>query len=140
MSHRRLAICPANQSCDVGFCRYAIAMDYHKYPGVEGIPVTCKKFVNWLEQLADMVTVNTTLHIDGFHKMHYGPNNWIVLALGTHCLNWDTTHGKHQYRQSFRPLLLMLCKQIESTESVKYMLDVRSCDFKSQKVHSQSQV
>ena len=111
--------------------RYAIAMDYHKYRGVEGICVTCAKFVNWLEQLADMVTVYTTLHIDGFHKMHYGPKNWIVLALGTHCLHWDTAHGKGQYRQSFRPLVLMLCKQYESTESVKYMMDVLFCDFES---------
>lgn len=95
------------------------------YPGVEGICVTCKKFVLWLEQLADCVTVNTTLHIDGLHKLHYGPNNWIVLALGTHCLSWDTTHGKPQYRQSFRPLVLMVCKQIETIESVKYMMDVR---------------
>ena len=75
--------------------------------------------------------MNTTLHIDGFHKMHYGPKNWIVLALGTHCLSWDTTHGKQQYRQSFRPLVLMLCKQYESTESVKYMMDVLFCDFES---------
>ena len=106
-------------------------MDYHNYRPVEGICVTCAKMVCWLEQLADSVTVNTTLHIDGFHKMHYGPKNWIVLALGTHCLSWDTTHGKHQYRQSFRPQLLMVCKQIETTESVRFMLDVQLCTFQN---------
>ena len=96
-------------------------MDYHKYPDVEQIHLTCCKFVSWLEQLADDVKVNVALHIDGFHKMHYG--RWIMLALGFHCLHLCEDK---RYRHSFRPLVLTLGKQHESCEQVCMAIDVRS--------------
>lgn len=101
-------------------------MPYHKYPNVEAIYLTCWKFVNWLEQLAVRVKVLVTLHVDGFHKMHYG--RWLVVALGTHCLQLDERNG-HVYRQSFRPLLLSLCRQYETTESVQMAMDVSAIAF-----------
>ena len=51
--------------------RYAIAMDYHKYRGVEGICVTCAKFVNYLEQLADTVIVGLRRYLRGEGGHHY---------------------------------------------------------------------
>lgn len=95
-------------------------MEYHKYPGVEAIFLTCWKFVNWLSQLASGLQVYVALHIDGKHKMHHG--KWIFIALGIHCLNFDNNRKK--YVHSFRPLLFMLCKQIETVESITMMLDV----------------
>ena len=102
----------------IGTRRYCIPMDYHKYPDVEQIHLTCWKFVSWLEQLADDVKVNVALHIDGFHKMHVG--RWMVLAIGTHCLQFYPREST--YRQSFRPLVLLLGKDEESIKQVSVLM------------------
>ena len=86
---------------------------------VQQVHLTCWKFVNWLQQLASReVKVNTTLHIDGFHKMHVG--RWMVLAIGTHCLQFYPREST--YRQSFRPLVLLLGKDEESIKQVSVLM------------------
>ena len=69
--------------------------------------------------------MNTTLHIDGFHKMHVG--RWMVLAIGTHCLQFYPRESR--YRQSFRPLVLLLGKDEESIKQVSVLMLV--CDLQS---------
>ena len=39
-----------------------------------GVILTCKKFLNWLQQLLKS-PVWFVLHIDGKHKLHYGVRN-----------------------------------------------------------------
>lgn len=98
---------------------YSIPMEQEiNAHGVEQVHLTCWKFVNWLRQLATKVKVNVTLHIDGLHKMHYG--KWLVLAIGTHCLQFYPE--EKQYRQSFRPLVLLLGKDFESITQAKVLV------------------
>lgn len=124
----RLSACTTHQPSLLFAFRYAIPMDYHSYPGVEAIFLTCWKFVNWLVQLSSGNMVFVALHIDGKHKLHHG--RWIFVALGIHCLGFRSDSKK--YTQSFRPLLFMMCKQIETIESIKMMLDVRRSMIDSQ--------
>ena len=51
--------------------RYVIKQDYTKYMETTGVVLTCKKFLNWLQQLLKS-PVWFVLHIDGKHKLHYG--------------------------------------------------------------------
>ena len=51
------------------------------------------------------------LHGDGMHKLHYG--KWLLLTFGTHCLHYDIHNGR-QYTHSYRPLIYLLTKDIES--------------------------
>ena len=96
-------------------------MDYAQYPNVHAIFLTCWKFVNWLRQLAEEVHCFVCLHIDAQYKLHYG--RWVFVALGTHCLNYDPRSKK--YTHSFRPLVLALTKEEESTEATRMHLHVR---------------
>ena len=102
-------------------CRYSIdtAVECNE-AGVQQVHLTCWKFVNWLQQLATEVKVNVALHIDGFHKMHYG--GWLIVAIGTHCLQFD--RNARAYTQSFRPIVLVMGKQHESTAQVKMAMVV----------------
>ena len=102
-------------------CRYAIdtATETNEAQ-LQQVHLTCWKFVNWLQQLATKVRVNVALHIDGFHKMHIG--GWIMLAIGTHCLQFD--REAKVYRQSFRPFLLSMGKDHESIPQVKLCMMV----------------
>lgn len=54
--------------------RYVIKQDYTKYMETTGVVLTCKKFLNWLQQLLKS-PVWFVLHIDGKHKLHYGVRN-----------------------------------------------------------------
>ena len=59
------------------------------------------------------------LHGDGMHKLHY--SKWLLLTFGTHCLNYDIHNGR-QYTHSFRPLIYLLTKDIESVHSVAFAM------------------
>ena len=48
--------------------RYVIKQDYTKYMETTGVVLTCKKFLNWLQQLLKS-PVWFVLHIDGKHKL-----------------------------------------------------------------------
>lgn len=61
------------------------------------------------------------LHGDGMHKLHYG--KWLLLTFGTHCLHYEGKDGKTKtYTHSFRPLIYLLTKDIESVASVAFAM------------------
>ena len=61
------------------------------------------------------------LHGDGMHKLHYG--KWLLLTFGTHCLHYEGKNGTTKtYTHSFRPLIYLLTKDIESVASVAFAM------------------
>ena len=79
-----------------------------------GVPLVCKQNVDWIGQLI-MCQHAWALHGDGKHKIHIG--KFVLMTFGTHCLKWDKD-GK-RYRHSFRPLIYLFSKEIESISSVR---------------------
>ena len=79
-----------------------------------GIALVSKRGVDWIKQLLD-ADLPWALHGDGKHKLHHG--RWILLTFGTHALRWDKKHKC--YRHSFRPLIYLFCREIETIASVR---------------------
>jgi len=91
------------------------------FPNTTALAFTAKISVGWMEQLLALqeeTSLAWALHGDGKHKLHHG--RWVLMTFGTHSLNWSPDHKS--YRHSFRPLIYLFSKQIESIESVKYAM------------------
>ena len=67
---------------------------------VHGACFTGPMQVKWIGQLCDF-DYSFVLHIDGKHKLHHG--KWLLITLGTHCLNWH-----------------ILCECSENTNATRY--------------------
>ena len=86
-------------------------------PGGEytlALPLISKQCVGWVQQLTKLKHA-WALHGDGKHKLHIG--KWVLMTFGTHCLRWDS--DAKTYRHSFRPLIYVFSKSIESVQAVR---------------------
>lgn len=99
---------------------YVIPMAWSDYRETEGLLLVSRKGVSWLLQILRS-GLRFALHVDGKHKLHHG--KWILVNVGVHSLEADTTHKKDAVRHSFRPVLHYFGKQHESEESMVMMLD-----------------
>ena len=100
---------------------YAVQMNYQDYPEVEAVALTSLTQVMWILQLVKLSGL-WTLHIDGKHKLHHG--SWILLTMGTHCLELRTNDACKSHSQSlvhaFRPLLYTFSKSHEDCNSLLF--------------------
>jgi hypothetical protein len=90
---------------------------WDQFPDVCAMAMVSKVSCGWMNQLINL-KFSWALHGDGKHKLHHG--RWVLLTFGTHCLNWDV--DAKVYRHSFRPLVYLFSKQIESVASVRFAM------------------
>ena len=95
------------------FTSYAIPVDFTLHTRTDCVVLTMHVQINWMGQLALNLPKKFVLHIDGTHGIHHG--DWVLVTVGTHTLE----HVEGKLVHQFRPLCYMLCKQIETGQSLK---------------------
>ena len=100
----------------VPYKTYALPTEWHDNLGVEAVVLTAHVQVEWIGQLAK-VPRRFVLHIDGKHKLHHG--KMLLVTIGTHSMFRST---RKKITHSFRPLLYMLTLNMETTDSIVYLL------------------
>ena len=98
----------------------AIPQDQTRY-SVHGQCFTGPVQIGWVIQLLGMPN-RFVLHVDGKHKLHHG--GFVLLTIGTHFLRWDVEHM--ELRQSFAPLVYLMCKEQETNGAVQILVDALS--------------
>ena len=102
----------------VPYQTYAVPMDWTAYLGVEAVILTCHQQVDWIGQCVEHPR-RFTLHIDGKWKLHHG--KWILVTVGTHSIEFD--RNRKLIVHSFRPLLYMFTTNIETADSIVFLLN-----------------